>query len=84
MKKTCCLGIEPAENGWIVVETTFFEEDSEETESVEHSAYDPSSAFSEAGEEKHSCLRKTERVHVFTDHLKLMSFVSERTKLRAT
>lgn len=78
---TRCIGIEPAENGWVVVETTFFEEDDEPADTVEHSSYDPSAAFAEGHDDRtHSCLRKEEHVHVFTDHLKLMAFVSERTR----
>jgi len=81
LKVTRCIGIEPVENGWVVVETIFHEEDSEEADTVEHSGYDPAAAYGgEKSERAEGCLLKKERVHVFTDHLKLMAFVNDRTK----
>jgi hypothetical protein len=80
VKRTCCLGIEPAENGWIVVESIFFEETTEEADEVSHSSYDPSAAFADGEDKPHHCIRKEERVHVFTDVNRLLTFVGERLK----
>ena len=80
MKVTRCIGIEPAENGWVVVESIFYEEDHTPAETVEHNTYDPSEAYGRAMEDARACLRKEEKVHVFSNHERLMAFGSEKTR----
>lgn len=72
MKSSNVLRIEPAENGWLVIEITFYDDDDDD---------DEPQAWSKDREGPHSdCNHSAEKVHVFVDHAKLMAFMSERTK----
>ena len=70
MKTTRCIRINPAENGWVVIELIH-------TESENDDEYDEP-AYDEGHEERHC--HHEEKVHVFSDHVRLMAWVAERTK----
>lgn len=95
MKKTTrYIAIEPAENGWVVLETICHESDpksdEDDNEDDNEEGYDPSREFANGrAREQHGhgphgphCQHDDEekKIHVFGDHEKLMAFVAERTR----
>lgn len=93
MKTTRYIAIEPAENGWVVLETICREKDdkSPADDEDESEGYDPSREFAKREQRGHGphgphCQHEDEhadeekKIHVFDDHEKLMAFVAEKTK----
>ncbi len=93
MKTTRYIAIEPAENGWVVLETICRESDKASTDNEddedESEGYDPSREFARRGQPGHGhgphgphCQHEDEKkkIHVFGDHEKLMAFVAEKTR----
>lgn len=94
MKTTRYIAIEPAENGWVVLETICREKDDkspadDEGGEDETEGYDPSREFANREHEQRGhgphgphCQHEDEekKIHVFGDHEKLMAFVAEKTK----
>lgn len=76
--------VEPADNGWIVIEPHEHEPAQEDDEHGEDEdgqpGYDPSAAFAgrERGPRRKPCQK--DKVRVFTDHKKLIAFLTEATK----